>query len=231
MIFGDLLTQAQNMLRPGATASTVVSNNMLVWTNQLILRPLYKLRRWHWLNQKQVITTNAGTPTYQLVTGTASLLYLVNASYGGSDLLVPPIQQAEAFYTGSGPPEGVALIPGNPVQTVQVFPTPDSGGPYAIQTDYTSPLADLALTTDHNFVTDEFSFLVLAGMVMVGALSFQEDTLFNTWREIYITQVRAIAVYDHEVRRGGTMPEPLEPYIPVMSALAPQRPQPVLAGA
>jgi hypothetical protein len=228
-IKGDSL----NFVKPGVAAtgnaSQTLSTNLVGWTQNYILTPLYKLRRWYWLNAKATITSAPFISTYT-VPNVSEAIFLVSATSGGTDLLIPPISQAEAFYAGSGPPEGVALVPGNPITQVQVFPTPDGAGPYFVNLDVTQPFVPLVDDgLSHNYLTDAFPLLVLSGMNSMAFLFLQEEGLFNYWFGIYASQVRALATYDHEVRRGGTMPEPFDPFVPTLGAITGQ-PTPQTAG-
>jgi hypothetical protein len=221
MTLADLQNQIAIMARPGRSTSTVIQQNSQTWINEFVLRELYKLRRWWFLQQQQHLPLVANQATYA-VPGGGEALYIVSATSAGMDLLLPPLAQAQAFYAATGSPEAVALlVPGLPsgppiaaVSQLQVFPTPDAIGPYAIDLTVTAPFAPLALGTDHNFITDQFPFLVIAGGLACAFLSLQEDSLFMQWWQLYANQVRALASYDHEVRRGGTMPEPIEPFVP-----------------
>lgn len=232
----ELQGQIQVFARPNSSnQSPLVTQNTATWLNELVLKPLYKLRRWWFLNQKQTVSLLAGVSTYTLQ-NQQTALYIVSGTSAGQPLLLPPIAQAEAFYSSTGPPEAVSLVVplvtgGMPigVSQIQVFPTPDTAGPYTLNLDYTAPFASLQRPSDHNFLTDQFPMLVIAGGVAAAKLAFEEDQAFQQWWSIYVNQVRTLAAYDHEVRRGGTMPEPIEPFIPFISQLV--APAAVAAGA
>jgi hypothetical protein len=220
MTLTQIQAQIAIMARPGKSTSVVIQQNSQTWVNEFILRELYKMRRWWFLQQQQSLALVPGQSTYPVPGGEA--LYIVEATVGGQPLLLPPLAQAQAFYAASGPPEAVALLmPGLPsgsalaaVSQLQVFPAPDTVSPYTVALTVTSPFGALQYATDHNFVTDQFPFLVIAGGLACAFLSLQEDALFMQWWQLYANQVKALASYDHEVRRGGTMPEPIEPFIP-----------------
>jgi hypothetical protein len=202
-----------------------VANNLTVWTNEFVLRPLYKLRRWWFLHQGQTIPLQTGVSTYSLL-GSASALYITAAASGTLPLLLPPLVQAQQFWQGSGPPDAIALLPSfgssptsSPVTEFQIFPTPDAST-YTIAVDFTQAFPPLLVGTDHNFLTDEFPMLVQAGMMAMSHLALHEEPLFTQWFRVYAQQVRSLASYDHEVRRGGTMPEPMEPFVPEYGMLA-----------
>lgn len=234
MTLTQLQQQIMVMARPGGATSTVIQQNSQTWINEFVCRELYKLRRWWFLHQAVTLVTRPGDANFPAPFPTGEALYIVSATSDGQDLLLPPLAQAKAFYADTGPPEAVALgVPGlgwKPgttahVSDLMVFPTPD--GEYRLDVAFTSPLAPLAYGTDHNFLTDQFPFLVIAGGLAIAFLSLQEDQLFTQWWQIYANQCRALASYDHEVRRGGTMPEPIEPFLPPFALGA--APQPVAA--
>jgi hypothetical protein len=239
MTLNQIQQQIALMARPGGATSSIIAQNAQVWVNEFILRELYKLRRWWFLQQQQQIATTVGTSLYAVPGGEA--LYVVGATASGKDLLLPPLAQAQAFYAASGPPEAVALTvpapiaqgaPASPlsiVSQVQVFPAPDTT--YTIQLTVTSPFPVLAFGNDHNFVTDQFPMLVISGGLACAFLSLQEDQLFMQWWQIYRNQCRALAAYDHEVRRGGTMPESIDPYLPPFALGLAAAPEPAGAAA
>ena len=102
----------------------------------------------------------------------------------------------------------------------QIFPTPDAMTIYQPVLEFTAPFAPLETPSDHNFITDKFPLLAQAGMMSMSYLALHEDQNFGTWWQIYKQQVHLLASYDHEVRRGGTMPEPMEPFLPQFSTPA-----------
>lgn len=225
MTFADLANSTMAMARPGGSKSSLVQNNLLLWTNEFVLRPFYKLRRWWFLNQTQTASLWNGVSTYTFQGG-ATALFVTEAAYGTLPLLLPPLVQAQAFWPGTGSPDALALLPkfgsltnASPVTQFQVFPTPNAA--YQIAVSFTQPFNNLELPTDHNFVTDEYPLMVQAGMMTVAFLAMHEDQLFAEWLGIYKQQVRAVATYDHEVRRGGTMMEPMEPFVPDYSTIMP----------
>ena len=92
MTFGQLEDMVLTLVRPGGSKSPVVANNVGLWTNEFVLRPLYKLRRWWFLRQSQTFTLVANTNTYTFQNG-ASALYITAATLGTYPLLLPPIRR------------------------------------------------------------------------------------------------------------------------------------------
>ena len=210
-------TDAIAWFRPSSTVSNALQTNLVAWTEAYFLKPLYRLRRWIWAQQTPTVTTTSGTSTYTpaLTGGATEILYIVAATLNNQDLFVPPISQASAFWTGTGTPDAVSLLPANPVTQLQLFPTPN--GTFTVPVALTTPLTPLLDDgMMHNYLTDDHPALVFSAMLTCGFMFLQEDNLAKYWTSIFVQRVREVARYDHEVRHGGTMPEPFEPYLPTL---------------
>jgi hypothetical protein len=142
----------------------------------------------HIVSDPQTFTPGVATYTMPSDYKSDLLIYVLTAVGGNvfDELEEISIGEALANYatTDTGLPESY-VIRG---ETITFYPTPDQA--YTYYYEYENMLPALSASTDSNFITENFPFAIIYGVLSEAFAYLQEDYYMNFYQQLYRMQVK-----------------------------------------